>query len=243
MFIIFFNKLKYFRIIFFILYILLISGNVYSLSPVTLLQGRITDKATGQPVRASIKFYSLSGKQADSKSSTEGTYQQVLTPGETYFVVFKDYFPFDKSFKLSLPESSTYNELSRDFTVVKLSEGMELYKFNAFDANSSKLSEQAISKFKELKYFLEFNSKVNLKITLSSADSKQKNTSKKSRSQSIFSDITKSRIESISQYFASNGIPLAHQTFEESKKSFDVSKSKDKKKINVIISVGRILDL
>jgi hypothetical protein len=231
-------------------FIVCFASDSFSQGVVTLLQGRISEKGTNKPLEANIKFKSLGGKIITAKSNySDGAYQLVLKPGETYVLTFKDYFPIDRSTVISIPDSKSYSEVTMNFVVETVHQNMELYRFSGFEPNSYNIIDNAKPNFQALKTFLEFNPKVNVKITVSSIDSKVKYSTpkrdkkdKKVKKEKI-SDIAKARMDAIRSYFEQMNMPTAHMMFEEVRKPLEVTKGKEKARINVLVTVCKILDI
>ena len=139
---------------------------------VILLQGKVTDAQTGQPVSTLIQFVSSKGKKMQTKTnSNDGGYQQVMPPNDTYTVLAKGYSVVGGSNILPLPNPADYMEMTKNFTVRKLTVGTELARFNAFAANSSEIRDFQSPQLNEIKDLLSFNSNINIYVTVHTHDS------------------------------------------------------------------------
>ena len=233
------------------------------LGSVILMQGKIIDKATGQPVGTSFRFTSESGKKNQSRSgANDGSYQVVLNTGENYYLALKEYVVVDPSAYFQLPANSSYSEITQNIYVRKVTTGVELFSFKAFEPNSKTLLDKVHQTLTEIKFFMGMNPNLNLKIIISSADSWFKGSSKKEEyvdkkgkkktrtvkitPQEIMTEFSKARYAELLNHFTELNIPTGHIIFAE-----DKSSSGQKKKVkppvddipNVTISVYKILDL
>lgn len=125
---------------------------------VTLLQGTITDEATGKPVGCDFEITDAAGAKTRGKSATNnGSYQAVLEPGGTYTIMLFSYDILRMTATITLPESKGYSVAVRDYKVQKLRSGMELHALHAFSAGQSTLSAEATTALGELKEMMRRN--------------------------------------------------------------------------------------
>ncbi|MBK9247933.1 MAG: hypothetical protein IPM69_07440 [Ignavibacteria bacterium] len=125
---------------------------------VTLLQGTITDEATGKPVGCDFEITDAAGAKTRGKSATNnGSYQAVLEPGGTYSIMLYSYDILRKTETVTLPLSKAYSVAVRDFKVQKLRSGMELHALHAFSTGQSTLSADATTALTELKEMMRRN--------------------------------------------------------------------------------------
>ncbi len=125
---------------------------------VTLLQGTITDEATGKPVGCDFEITDAAGAKTRGKSATNnGSYQAVLEPGGTYTIMLFSYDILRMTATFTLPESKGYSVAVRDYKVQKLRSGMELHALHAFSAGQSTLSAEATTALGELKEMMRRN--------------------------------------------------------------------------------------
>ena len=195
---------------------------------VVLLQGKITD-LSGNPVATTITFIGNNGKKISAKSnSKDGAYQQVLTPGVTYNLLFKGYMVSD-NIEVVIPRVTEYTELSRNITVKKIEEGLYLMKFVAFGSNQSTLKGDYPTYFATLKDFLKDNISASVVITIGMNDSYFKPTEKKVQvpgkkgktvtkkvkvtTEEQLSTLADARINALKDYFASITLPEKKITF------------------------------
>jgi hypothetical protein len=230
---------------------------------VIIFQGKFIDKESGEPVGATFRFFNSLGKKNQSQSSvSDGSYQVVLNTGDNYYLTIRDYLVVDPPANFELPQSSTYEEIKRNFYVRKITPGMELFKLKIFEPNSKDVIINSSDKLNELKYFMDMNPHINLKITVSSNDSYFKSNKRKVqytdnrgriRTKTIrisegdlLSEFSKARFDELLKKFDELRIPSGHTQFEEDKSSANISRKSKSKEIaempNVTISVYKILD-
>ncbi len=141
------------------LLVLIGSAQLFSQTKVvTLLQGTITDEATGKPVGCDFEITDAAGAKTRGKSATNnGSYQAVLEPGGTYTIMLYSYDILRMTATITLPESKGYSVAVRDYKVQKLRSGMELHALHAFSAGQSTLSAEATTALGELKEMMRRN--------------------------------------------------------------------------------------
>jgi len=214
---------------------------------VVLLQGRISD-ISGNPVGTTLNFIGNNGKKISAKSnSKDGTYQQVMTPGVTYNLLVKGYMVND-NIEVDIPKVTEYTELSRNFTVKKIEEGLNLMKFVAFNPNQSTLKGEYSTYFTTLKDFLRDNINASVVITVGMNDSYFKPTEKKIQvpgkkgktvskkvkvtPEEQLSTLADERINSIKDYFASITLPEKKISFVKDLKQSSTKKADKQSKTN-----------
>lgn len=258
---------KYYKYIsiFLILITTLFLNIVYSspVGSVILMQGKIIDKDTKQPVGTSFRFTSESGKKNQSQSAAnDGSFQVVLNTGENYYLAIKEYVVVEPSAYFQLPANSSYSEVTQNIYVRRVTTGVELFSFKAFEPNSKTLMEKAHQTLIEIKNFMAINPNINLKLTISSGDSwfkggskkveyldkkgKKKTKTVKVTPQEMLTEFSKARFDEILKHFDELKIPTGHTIFAEDKTTSGQkkkSKSTGTDIPNVKISVYKILDL
>ncbi|MFN8361053.1 MAG: hypothetical protein U0264_14155 [Candidatus Kapaibacterium sp.] len=133
---------------------------------VTLLQGTITDEATGKPVGCDFEITDAAGAKTRGKSAgNNGSYQAVLEPGGTYTIMLYSYDILRLTSTITLPESKGYSVAVRDFKVQKLRSGMELHSLHAFNAGQSTLTADATTALGELKEMMRRNRTLTVIVT------------------------------------------------------------------------------
>lgn len=212
---------------------------------VILLQGKVTDQ-NGQIVSTTISFRDINGKKMSTKTnSKDGSFQQIMTPGMTYSVLFKDYMVLGEEYMFTLPMVKEYTEMSQNFKVKKIETGLELMRFKAFNPNQSELTGTYKQYFEDLKDFLNNNIKASVILTIHTHDSQFKETTKnvqvadkkgkmKTKKEKItvsqqLEQLANSRIEAIKSHFKSIGLPEKKITFEKDLASDNAKAEKPKK--------------
>ena len=239
--------------------LILIINFSFSQSVVTLLEGKVTEEGSNQAIGTAIRFINQSGKNTRCLSNAgDGSFQQILTPGETYFVAMENYMIMGADQIVTVPQSSHYTEIQKSFKVKRLTEGMDLFTFSAFESGQASISKSSNDYFLQLKNFAHLNPKVNFKFVVANESAKkiQKKSGKKSKSNDAapLSDLTSSRIESLKQYLQDNGFAIRHHKIETSNlgQSKPQKDSKKKSKVptqisqgspNLKIVIDKILDL
>ncbi len=147
------------KIIFLTALCIAVSGNIHAQTKVvTLLQGTLTDEATGKPIAVDFEITDPVGAKTRGKSaSNNGSYQAVLEPGNTYTVSFSSFDILRKTETIVLPSSEKYSIVVKDYKIQKLRSGMELNALHAFKAGQSNLSTQATEYLNELKEMMRRN--------------------------------------------------------------------------------------
>ncbi|MCX7879292.1 MAG: hypothetical protein N2517_01365 [Ignavibacteria bacterium] len=136
-----------------------------------ILQGKVTDEYTGNPVPVTIEFRTSSGKKFKIKSNPlTGFYQQVFNSGETIEVILYEWDVIRKTEKFSIPDTNKYAEFERNFTVRHLKEGLQAFKYDGFEKNSANLNSEIESKILELEEVLKFNRNVKFSILVNAHD-------------------------------------------------------------------------
>lgn len=137
-----------------------------------LVKGKVTDEFTGKPVEVTLELRDRADKRFKINSnSITGMYEQVLTAGEVYTVVFTHYDVIRKTEEFKVKESDTYIEDRIDFTVKQLQTGLELYQVDAFQQNSSVPNAEFAKTIQELAEIMKFNRSVKFEFVVNSHDS------------------------------------------------------------------------
>lgn len=111
---------------------------------VMLVAGKVVDKATGQPIEATIVIEDLgTGEKIfqSNSNAADGSYTTVLKAGRDYGISIsaKDYI--FHSDRYTIPEDADYTEVTRDFPLEKLQKGETFVVNNIFfDYNTATLS-------------------------------------------------------------------------------------------------------
>ena len=136
-----------------------------------VVKGVITDEFNGEPCEATITIKDKNGKKFKIKSnSKDGTYEQVLTAGETYEFTFLNFDVLKKVETLYIESSTKYTEQKADFTVKKLREGLHLYAKDIFPAGSGDITNSPDEILKELDEILVYNRSAKFEFIATSHD-------------------------------------------------------------------------
>lgn len=139
---------------------------------IVLMNGKLTEKSTGKPIAAKIKFYDKSGKEHSSNSnSNDGVFQQVLPPGNEYTVVVVGWIVSPEKRKLIIQDYKEYTEFSSDFELVEIKPGLTLTSAKIFEKNGSNINAESDEFFKYLKYIGSSHKGVIFEVAINSADS------------------------------------------------------------------------
>jgi hypothetical protein len=205
--------------------------SVYSQkSNLGIISGKITDIDNAKPVGTEILFCDSKGKKINAKSnSLEGTYTQVLNGGEVYNIYFKGYVTQNLFEKLDLSWLDKYKEITQDFSVIKIREGLLIGKSNPFSANEDAVNAEKLAYLKKFKELSGINPGTTIVITISAADSKFKELKKKveykdkknkTKTKSVkvtpqeqADELIQKRIESLKKYLAELKIPEKNVSF------------------------------
>lgn len=227
--------------------------NIKIYSAQVVIIGKIIEEGTNRPIGLEFQLTTKSGKKIKCRSnSKDGAYQQVLEPGETYYVGFNEYILSYGHSAITTPDSKTYVEINHDFVVKKVVAGLELFNVKLFAPNQSELFNGNTHILEELKAFMDLNIKAEIIITISSNDSwfeqitkKEKVKDKKGKTKTITTTISSEeqinqlldeRIASLKKYFENSKIYEKRITYEKDlvvhkpPKAKKTTKSKDKKK-------------
>lgn len=231
--------------------ILIFELNIKIYSAQVVITGKIIEEGTNRPIGLEFQLSSKTGKKIKCRSnSKDGAYQQVLEPGETYYVGFNEYILSYGHSAITTPDSKTYVEINHDFVVKKVVTGLELFNVKLFAPNQSELFNGNTNILEELKVFMDLNIKTEIIITISSNDSwfepitkKEKVKNKKGKTVTVTTTITNEeqinrlldeRIASLKRYFENSKVYEKRITYEKDvvvhkpPKATKSKKSKDK---------------
>lgn len=132
-----------------------------------LLQGKIVDDKTGQPV---VSKYAItggtSGKTLKGKSLADGSFKQILQAGESYTITFTDYNVIKSTANFAIPATDKYYEEKKDFSVRVLRTGDPLLSLDAFDAGKSSLTAAARAELEKIVTMLKENRSLDVQLTV-----------------------------------------------------------------------------
>lgn len=131
-----------------------------------LLQGKIVDDKTGQPVVSKYAITGTSGKTLKGKSLADGSFKQVLQAGESYTITFTDYNVVKSTANFAIPATDKYYEEKKDFSVRVLRTGDPLLSIDGFDAGKSSLTAAARTELEKIVTMLKENRSLDVQITV-----------------------------------------------------------------------------
>ena len=137
-----------------------------------IVKGKISDEFTGKPVTCTIEMKTQSGKRIKTNSnSIDGYFEQVLNAGESYEFSFSGYDIVKKIQNIQLDNVDKTVEKTMNFSVRRLTEGVQLYALNGFDKGTTRLNWAGNAAMKELEEILKFNRGAKFEFVVSSKDS------------------------------------------------------------------------
>ncbi|MBS4001569.1 MAG: hypothetical protein KGZ71_13920 [Desulfobulbaceae bacterium] len=139
---------------------------------VVLISGIVKNIEDERIISTKIKFINSDGVVFEAKSnSVDGAYQQVLPVGEQYSIILEGFLLLDHAVLLNLKNVSKYSEMSRDLNVLKLTEGLELLKIDAFNDNDSETHDSLLTYIKFIKHLLSHQKGLHIDLVINSSDS------------------------------------------------------------------------
>lgn len=121
-----------------------VSANAQSaIGTVVTLSGQILNGNTLASVESNYSLYDVNGKkigQSSRSNAIDGYLQTGLKPGESYTIKIEDPRYFKQEFKVDIPKTSKYAEISKDFIVRPLESGRSInLQPGPFDAKKTTL--------------------------------------------------------------------------------------------------------
>lgn len=135
-----------------------------------LLQGKVFEDATNQPLPVTFVFLSEKGSIIKIKSNGfDGSYQGILENNQHYSIGVTGWLIISPRNNIETPKEG-YTELTWQFRLKKMETGMLLIKGQAFEPGSFALSGTYIDVFTEVFGFLEANANANVIVEVSTED-------------------------------------------------------------------------
>lgn len=107
-----------------------------------LLQGNLIDYETRNPIEVELRIKDKNGNIITGNSNAiDGKYQVVLKSGNEYEINFIGYVSLQNNI-IKVPDFNKYEELTKNFELIKLKPGISIKKINIFEKNSDKLNNQ-----------------------------------------------------------------------------------------------------
>ncbi len=161
------------------------------------LQGKVTDKYTGQPVYCDIEIRPQGGTKFKIFSDpVSGNYEQLIKGGTSYEFIFYRYNVLRQIVKIDYPTFERYREEEANFKVITLTPGVTAYEVDIFEPNSTTIKESAKSFFDDFKLQLRFHRTVVWDLYVVGTEQIKGKTL-------ISKDLTQKRIASLTAYLES----------------------------------------
>ncbi|MBX3042874.1 MAG: OmpA family protein [Candidatus Kapabacteria bacterium] len=185
----------------YIILMLFMGINLYSQSTIVSLTGSVKNYLTGEPLGIDIRVFNSEGKQvAISKSnSLDGYYFLTgLHPDSVYFIRFMDFAYLSDSHEFQVPNTTKYQEYSRDFLVKPKKVGLKFpLKVIPFDIGKSKLRSGVDYFLGDIANVMKMNRRVSFKIH--AYPDKENNSA-------FNQELCSQRAESLKKYFIDKGV-------------------------------------
>lgn len=168
---------------------------------VVSVTGTVLKATDRNPASVNLTFYDSNNKRVgSSRSNSKDGYYLVtgLKPGETYKVKIEHPDFFQEEVTVSTPRTSKYSELSRDFLVKPLVNGVRLpLPVSPFELNKSKLRVGSEEFLAETVEALIMNPSVKVQISSFPDEMENKDVNLK---------LTRERCETLKAFFVSKGV-------------------------------------
>jgi len=139
-----------------------------AIGTVVTLTGYILNGNTLAPVESNYSLYDVNGKkigQSSRSNAIDGYLQTGLKPGESYTIKIEDPRYFKQEFKVEIPKTSKYVEISKDFIVRPLESGrMITMAPGPFDVKKTDLKVGVESDINDMARMLIMNPSVNVDV-------------------------------------------------------------------------------
>lgn len=143
-----------------------------------LLQGKLLDEKTGQPVEARYIIATPSGKNLKGKSTADGSFKQVLNAGESYTITFNDYNIMKTVSEFSMPASDKYYEEKKEFRVRVFRSGDQLLTLVGFDKGKASVTASATAELKKIVDIMKENRSLEISVTVAADELPKKEAAK-----------------------------------------------------------------
>ena len=151
--------------------IITVAVNLTAQKKNTLIQGKVFEDATNQPLSATFVFLSESGKYIKIKSNGfDGSFQGVIENGYRYSIGVTGWLIVKPQNFLDTPEKDDYRELTWQFRLKKMQTGLQISAANAFNPGSAALAGSYLGAITDAFGFLEANPNTFVVIEVSAED-------------------------------------------------------------------------
>ena len=144
---------------------LFIINSAFSQVPV-MVKGKVIDKPTGKALPGvEIVFIDPSGSKIKLETDDiKGTFEQPMMSGNEYEVIIMGYDILRTEYKYTPESSGEYKELDKDFHVVQLKPGREIYNWDIFAPGGATLNNNGAEMLDKMQLLLRFNRSVKLEF-------------------------------------------------------------------------------
>ncbi len=144
--------------------LILNTSTVFAQQAVTRMEGHVFDEASGKPIGCKLYVFDPSGKrsQPTNVSSTDGTYLVLLNQAGEFKLAIAGYNVLRKEFSVTVPASTRFTEIKRDFKVRALQEGEQWFSVRGFDLNMASLTAEARKELADIGDKLKTNQEFNV---------------------------------------------------------------------------------
>jgi hypothetical protein len=105
-----------------------------------LFHGMAIDEKTKSPIEVRYEISNTDGQKFRGKSMADGTFQQVLKPGQTYTISFMGKNIYRTPEVIALRASDKFYEEKRTFPVRRLAPGQQIEAMNLFKTGSAEMN-------------------------------------------------------------------------------------------------------
>lgn len=134
-----------------------------------VLNGAILDSVSNKPVEVSYVIKDVNSDTEIQGKAANGVYQAVLEAGKTYDMTMWSFNTWRQTETFTMRASNDYYEEKKNFSVLVLDKGVELFAWNLFDGGGSNLSAKGKASFKEFLDDMKMNRAVYVDVIASSA--------------------------------------------------------------------------
>lgn len=183
--------------------------NTENAARLTLLSGTVTDSATSKPIGATIEITDNKLNEVIStftSNSKTGNYLISLPSGKNYGVAVKADGYLFYSQNINIPETSTYQEITKHIKLQKISVGAKVVLDNIFfDTGKSDLRDESFGELNQLIKLMNENPSIKVEISGHTDNRGSYENNKK---------LSKDRAKAVVDYLIKNGIDKDRLTYK-----------------------------
>lgn len=145
---------------------LIIFNSAFSQSVPVMIKGKVIDKPTGKALPGvEVVFMDPTGKKIKIETNDiKGTFEQTLMSGTEYDVIIQDWDILRTEFTYKAETGGEFKELEKDFHVVQLKPGREIFNWDIFAPGGATLNNNCAEKLDKMQLLLRFNRSVKLEF-------------------------------------------------------------------------------